>query len=156
MRNVNKVGAAVVVALLLAVMALPVVAASQATVGQFVVELARAKSVNATDARIALDSLRAAGVNLPANLDLNRRLTEADVAEIARAVGVRVTTNQPDAAFTDEQVDRFFVSFAGEIAGADSGDEGLAPQGNGKGPPFDPSTKGKGKKKGHTTPTEPE
>jgi len=151
--------------------------AAEATVGQFVQELARAKNLNATDARIAADALRAAGVRLPSNLDLGKRLTQADVATIAREFGLRVTTSRPGQAFDSEQVDQFFVSFAADLAitGSESfatnddcapGEdctnpgEGSGPGNGMSGPPFDPFTKGKGKAKGKSkqgqTPTDPE
>lgn len=160
MRNAKRFGAAVAALALLAVAALPILAASPLTVGQFVQRLAESKNLNATDAALALDSLRGAGVRLPVDMNLSKRLTESDVADIARAVGIRVTTSQPDAVFSDDQVDRFFLSFAQELGGvvANPDDPDQGTRGDDGGPTFDPFSKGKGKGKGKgdMTPTEPE
>jgi hypothetical protein len=154
--------AAVAFALALFVPAL----AANDTVGSFVQRMAQAKNLNATDARIAADSLAAVGVHLPANLDYNERLTEGDVTKIARAAGLNVTTNRPDAVFGGDQVDQFFLTFQTDIGAPVKGggiEETTARStgNNGNGPAFNPYSKGKGgskgKKKGHDfTPTEPE
>ena len=144
--------------------------AADATVGRFIQQLAKVKNLNATDAQIALDSLQAVGVRLPAGIELGKRLTEADVAVISRAAGLRVTSSNPDAPFTEEKVERFFLSFASELASGSEGDAfattdenpgaGSGPGNGESGPPFDPFSKGKGngkgKGKGSETPTEPE
>ena len=172
MRNVKRVGAAVVAIAILAVMAGPVLGAD-ATVGRFVQRAAQELKLNATDARAATDSLRAVGVGLPANLDVNKTLTERDVASIARALGVRVTTSNPDATFGTDKIDRFFQSFGGEIAASHHDDDCAVPgndcdnpgqgggPGNGNGgPPFDPFSKGRGSPNGKAkhgrTPVGPE
>ena len=168
MRNGKRVGAMVVALITLAALAGPVLGA-EATVGRFVQELAKAKSLNATDAEMAADSLRAVGVRLPA-LDLNRQLTEGDVADISRAVGLRVTTSNRDAEFGLDKIDRFFLSFGSELGGEGdcaipSGDcnnpgEGSGPGNGNGGPAFDPfgkaQGKGRGKAKFRRTPSEPE
>ena len=140
------------VAVILAVTAIPALAANDSTVGRFVQEMARAKNLNATDATIAADSLRAVGVRLPADLRLNKRLTERDVVEISRGAGLPVSTTNPDAVFDGDQVDRFFLVFGKEL-GVTEPDRPHTPW-------FDPFTKGKGKHKGwgkgHRTPSEPE
>lgn len=165
MRNVKRVGAAVAAVAILALMAGPVLGAD-ATVGRFVQRAAQELKLNATDARAAADSLRAVGVALPANLDVNKRLTERDVASMARALGVRVTTSNPDAPFGTDKIDRFFQSFGGEIAASHHDDGCAVPgedcvnPGQGGGPPFDPFSKargnGFGKAKFNRTPTDPE
>lgn len=134
---------------------------AEVSVGDFVQRLAQAKNLDSTEAGIAVDSLRQSGIRLPVDLDLSRGLTEGDVARIARAVGLSVSTNRPEAEFSGEQVDKFFASFQVEMALSrpDSGMGGGVPRSpNG---PFNPYTKGrsgmKGKKKGHArTPSEPE
>jgi hypothetical protein len=144
------------VAVLVAAIATPAIAAGEATVGQFVQEMARAKNLNATDARIAVDSLRAVGVRLPDDLKLSDRLTEGTVVRIARAAGLPVNTSNPDAVFDLDQVDRFFDVFDAELGAGPVDDETVTPHT----PWFDPFTKGKGKHKGwgkgHRTPSEPE
>ena len=152
MRNFKRIGAVAVAFLVAAALVAPALAANQITVGQFVQELARAKNLNATDARIAADNLAAIGIVMPSDLSYGSRLTEGDVASIARAAGLNVRASAPTATFDDDKVDRFFTSFSRELseggradydpfAGSDEGDgeEG----------------KGKGKGKGGRTPVEP-
>ena len=95
--------------------ALVVTTAAEMTVGQFIQDLARAKSLNATDPQIAVDSLAAAGVRLPDGLDLSATLTEGDVTKISRAAGLRVTATDPTAAFTAEQADEYFAVFSEDL-----------------------------------------
>jgi hypothetical protein len=165
MKSLIRWGVTAVAALLVVATAAPALAANDVTVGEFVQRLAMVKNLNATDARIAVDSLEAVGVRLPAELKLSARLTEGDVVTISRAVGLRVTSSHPERQFTGDQVDSYFAAFSDEF----DGDEGAGtyteyPYGTGKGkgwgPPFDPFTKGKGqakgKAKGWRSPTEPE
>ena len=157
MKILARIGAMGVAALLVVAVAAPAFAANETTVGQFVQRLAITKNLNASDARIAEDSLRSVGIRLPSNLDMNARLTEADVVAISRAAGLRVTSSNPDQSFTNEQVDTFFFALADEIAVTGDPDDEASTRtvrpygegnGNGWGPPFDPFTKGKGKAKG--------
>ena len=168
MKSLARIGAVAVAALLVATVAVPAFAATDVTVGQFVQRMAASKNLNATDAQIAADSLRSAGVRLPANLEMRDPLREVDVVEISKAAGLRVSTSNPDKVFTGAQVDSFFFAFADEIVTGDPDDDvrtsTVRPygEGNGKGwgPAFDPFTKGKGqakgKAKGWRSPTEPE
>lgn len=157
MRKANKLGTVATALLLVSAFVLPAAAADLVTVGRFVQEVAKIRNLNATDARIAADSLRAAGVRLPSDMDLNRRLTEADVADIARRVGLKVTTSQPEAPFSEGQMDQFFNSFAAELGQVvdDRENNSVRDRDPNK---FDPKSKGKGKgkAKGHRTATEPE
>jgi hypothetical protein len=151
---------ALVIALML-VAATPVLAANDFTVGQFVQELAKVKHVNATDAQIAVDSLRAVGIRVPAGLDLGANLTEGAVVEISRAAGLRVATNNPSAPFNESQVDSFFSAFSVELGvGGENDDPPTSQESIRDRDPskFDPFTKGKGNHyaKGHRSPTEPE
>lgn len=145
-------------------LALPVVAAEEASVGSFVQRLAEAKNLDAADAEIAAASLRGAGISIPADLRLTETLTEGDVARISRTLGLDVSTNRPDAVFSSRQVEQFFSAFRvgealrGELTLASDPYPGEA---GATSPAFDPYLKGrggsKGKKKGHGfTPTEPE
>jgi hypothetical protein len=162
MKSLIRCGAAVVAVAL--VVTAPAFAAN-ITVGEFVQKVAIVKNLDATDARVASDSLLAAGVRLPADLDLNAQLTESHVVAISRAVGLRLTSSNPDKVFESDQVDSYFVAFASEIgdpmavaSGDDDDDDSGWPSENG--PPFDPWTKGKGWHKGwgkgHQSPCEPE
>jgi len=158
MKTISRV--VVIVAVL--ALALPTFAASDITVGSFVQKLAQSKNLNATDARIAADSLRAVGVRVPSDLRLTAPLTEGDVARIARAAGLNVSTNRPEADFTGDQVNQFISTFGTELALVGGGDS-VSTQNHedGNGPAFNPYSKGKGgskgKKKGHDfTPTDPE
>jgi hypothetical protein len=167
MKSLVRASATVAAALLVVALATPAVAANDVTVGQFVQRMAMAKNLNSTDAMIAADSLQAVGIRLPEDLKMTARLTEADVVEISRAAGLRVTSSNPDKLFTSDQVDSFFFAFSDEIGvTGDPGDEAFTVRpygegnGNGWGPPFDPFTKGKGqakgKAKGWRSPWEPE
>jgi len=159
--NVKRLGALFVAALLVTA-AVPTFAASDATVGEFVIKLAKSRNLAATDARVAVNALRGIGVRVPANLNYSKRLTEGDVANLSRTLGLNVTTATPDNVFTSDQVDRFFSTFGVDLSAnlIDGSDNSPRASENG-GPPFNPYTKGKGgsngKKKGHDfTPTEPE
>jgi len=163
MRNVKRLGAMAVAVVLAVAFAAPA-QATEITVGQFVQQLARAKNLNATDARIAADSLAAVGVVLPP-LNYGAALTEGDVALIARSAGLNVRTATPNAAFSANKSNRFFTSFSGELdedngirtrrsyrksePGEDEAPDGEAeaPDGKGKGP---------GKGKNGRTPSEPD
>ena len=157
--NVKRLGALFVAALLV-MAAVPAFAASDATVGEFVIKLAKSRNLAATDARIAVDSLRGVGVRVPADLNYSARLTEGDVTRLSRSFGLNVTTTTPDNSFTSVQVDAFFATF-GEDLGARLADDRNTRSNENSGPPFNPYAKGKGgdkgMKKGHDfTPTEPE
>jgi len=151
MRKLERFGAMAVAVVMVAVLALPVMAAGGVTVGQFIQRLAMAKNLNATDARVAADSLAIAGYRLPAGLDFSARLTEGQVAGLANAMGLKVRTAKPDASFDQGNVDRFFKSFRYELekpGATGSADDirlqkipGHQDEGHGKG-------KGKGKGKG--------
>jgi len=150
-----------IVLLTLLALTLPATASDETNVGSLVQRLAQAKNVDATDARIAVDSLRDVGVELPADLDLAARLTEGEVARISRSIGLNVSTNRPEALFSKNQLDRFFESFQVELALRSDTPAGGGLRPNAEGRSFDPFTKGKGgmkgKKKGHgSAPTEPE
>ena len=163
MTIIKRVGAIATVAALCLTLAMPVVAADDITVGQFVKRLAHSKGLVATDARVADGALRGVGVRLPRELDFSRTLTEGDVAIIARAAGLNVRTSNPDSTFDATAVDVFFVNFGSELGGEVASDtnpgDGSGPGNGNGGPPFDPFTKGKhgkGKGKGAVSPTEPE
>jgi hypothetical protein len=123
------------------------------------------KNLNAVDVPTAVDSLRAVGIRLPADLDMSARLTEGDVVNISRAIGLRVTTSNPTLPFDESQVQSFFFALGDQVeAGSDYDTMTDSPYGEGygkgNGPPFDPFSKGKGKHKGKAkgwmSPTEPE
>ena len=159
--NVKRLGA-LLVAVVLVTAAVPALAASDATVGEFVIKLAKSRNLAATDARVAVDALRGIGVRVPADLNYSKRLTEGDVARLSRTFGLNVTTATPDNSFTTDQVDRFFATFGVDIgANLTDGSRNETRASENSGPPFNPYSKGKGgsngKKKGHDfTPTEPE
>lgn len=108
--------------------------------GQFLVEVAKAQRLDAADPASAANSLRAAGFKLP-DVALDKPLTEGMVTSIASALGIRVTTKNPDASFGADQMDNFLKNFSRELS-AQAGDTTVAGS--------DPLTKGKGKKKGLT------
>ena len=157
--NVKRLGALFVAALL--VMAtVPAFAASDATVGEFVIKLAKSRNLAATDAGIAGNSLRGIGVRISSDLDYSARLTEGDVTRLSRSMGLNVTTTTPDNSFSTVQVDTFFATFGGDIGTKFTGTEQETRE-HAEGLTFNPYAKGKGgangKKKGHDfTPSEPE
>lgn len=164
MKSLIRCGATAVAVALAVAVAAPAFAAN-ITVGEFVQRVAIVKNLDATDGLVAVESLRAKGVRLPADLDLNAQLTESDVVAVSRAVGLRLTSSNPDRVFEIDQVESFFVAFGAELvnpvatADDDWPGEGDWPPENPQ-PPFDPWTKGHGKHKGwgkgHQSPTEPE
>ena len=123
--------------------------AKSATVGDFLVEIAKAKILTASDPASAKASLIGAGVVLPPT-DLAKPLTEGDVVEIGGAVGVRVTTTTPTAPFGSEQVTGFISTFGRDLSS--SGDDRQSTRDF----PNPGGDKGNGKKKGHTkSPSDP-
>ena len=136
------------------------------TVGSFMQKLAQLNGLDASTPAGAERSLRAAGYRIPADLDLSLTLNEGRVASISRAMGLAVTTRRPSASFTSSQLDELLAYFGPQLSGSGednrSSDDGTGDVGgpppehsNGNGPPFNPWTKGKGKGKGHVTPTDP-
>jgi hypothetical protein len=111
---------------------------SDVTTGQFLVAIAKEANVGAADPVAAAEALRSAGYPLP-KLDPDKPLTEGTVAVIANALGLRVTTQSPDAAFGSGQVAAFLGTFGRDLGSR----AGSRPDIDGT----DPSTKGK--KKGH-------
>ena len=133
MRSTQRLSVAASLLLVLALLAPAALGAEETTVGRFVQDLARLKSLTATDARVAADSLATVGVQLPTGLDFNKRLTEADVTLISGAAGLRVTTTTPEAPFDAPKVERFFVAFGPELGirterSADTTDAGSDPR----------------------------
>jgi len=145
-----RLGALVIVA----AAALPTAASNPTTVGELIVGIAQIRDLDATDARIAAESLTRAGVTLPTDLQFSKALTEADVIHVARAFGLKVTTTRPDQLFDEGQLNRFFTAFRGELS-TDYVRSGPLPGDNGLGPAFDPFSKGKGKGKSVASPTDP-
>jgi hypothetical protein len=123
--------------------------AKSATVGDFLVEVAKAKSLVAADGLSAQAALTAAGVVLPP-VSLDKALTEGDVAQIGVALGVNVTTSNPTAPIGTEQVQSFISTF-GKVF---SGDRDTRQETRDF--PNPGTDNGKGKKKGHfKSPTDP-
>jgi hypothetical protein len=165
MRNLIRLGAMAVAALMVVAMVAPALAASEVTIGRFVQELALHRNLNAIDVPTAVDSLRTVGVRLPSDLDMSARLTEGVVVSVSRAIGLRVTTSNPNTPFDENQVESFFFALGDQMADdSEIITNTINPygtgNGKGNGPAFDPFTKGKGKHKGKAkgwqSPTEPE
>lgn len=126
--------------------------ATEVTVGQFLMELAKVKGLAATDGVTAERSLRTVGVALP-QVDLNKSLTEGEVARIATSAGIRVATATPESPFSQRQVDGFVQTF-GDVFGSNNGlpDAPVYPNS----PPREDPNPGKGKSKGfYKSPSEP-
>lgn len=102
----------------------------------------------------SLDTLRAAGVQLPATLDPSTPLTEGKVVEVLTAFGIRLNTSRPDSEFSAGSVERLLGVFGTQMALAAGAEDPGSTYGDG--PAFDPYSKGKGKGKGgDVTPTDP-
>ena len=150
MRNGRKFGLLIAVLVMVGVMASPAFAATQkVTVGDLYLKIADAKGLRSADAITAEAALRKAGYDLP-RLDRSKALTEGDVAAISSAVGVRVASSNPTAAFGEARLDRFMTSMSSEIsssgrisAGADNGRVSTESSNSMSG-------SGKGKKKPHS------
>ena len=141
------VAAAVVAAALFGGSAL----AKNATVGDFLVEIAKAKNLSAADPAAARNALTASGVALP-SLALDKALTEGDVAQIGGAMGIPVTTGNPSATVSTDQVGGFVAAFGKNLTGAGS----TPAKPNAPEVPNPGSDKGRGKKKGHNkSPNDP-
>lgn len=140
------------VALLLGVFLLsgPALAKS-ATVGDFLIGIAKARNLAASDPASAKAALQSSGAVLPP-LSLDRTLTEGAVVQIGDALGLKVTTTHPTAPFDSGQVDAFLSVFAKQLVPPSSTD----PQATEDFP--NPGTgKGNGKQKGHyKSPSDPE
>ena len=76
--------------LIVVVFTLPASASEEVTVGSFVQRLAQSKKIDSHNARLAVEALSQAGIQLPPDLELSARLTEGDVARISRALGLAV------------------------------------------------------------------
>ncbi len=87
----------------------------EVTTGQFLVAVAKAHNFNVSDPANAADSLRAAGYAMP-KVAFDKPLTEGVVVSIAAALQLNVTTQEPEAAFSETQVDVFLQSFGQELA----------------------------------------
>ncbi len=124
-----------------ALLAVPALAADETTAGDFLRAIAEAKRLPAADAATAAGALRAAGYAIP-ELDPGARLTEKDVADVAIALGLRVTTTRPDAPFTSDQTAAFLSAFGSEIGAAVPGG------GNAAGDVEEELRKGHGHRKG--------
>ena len=128
----------VLLALVVVAVMAPASAAEKVTVGDFLAQIAQAKQLPATSGSTALQALRNAGVALP-DLDTNATLTEGTVAQVANSLGLKVTSSNPSAPFSQGQMNAFVTTFASDIGGSRDGNTT-----NGA----DPLEKGKGKKKG--------
>ncbi len=125
--------------LVLSMLIAPAALATEITVGSFVQDLARTHDFR-----------------LPADLDLSRNLTEADVVRIAGAAGLRVRTSRPGASFSAEQAESLLLSFRADLGGGSanaetrgSGSDTARHRGGRDG------KHGKGKGKKPKTPTDP-
>jgi hypothetical protein len=129
--------------------------AADYTTKEFVMRIAAEKNLAASTGPVAVNSLRQAGYKLPA-LDLDSALTEGDVVGISNALGIRVTTTQPGAVFTESQAEGYFAAFSSEIGMEPTSDDTFGTDvigNNGNG--ANPLEKGKGKKVGLRSPDDP-
>ena len=149
MSKVRRIGAVALALVMAVAITAPVLAAGDVSVGDFLMQIAKARNLNASDVNTAVTSLHAVGVRLPAGINYDDRLTEGTVTGISRAVGLNVRTSTPDSNFDSAMVERFFVSFASELGDVtDSVNTGNKDK--------DEDDKKTGKGKGGRTPSEPE
>ena len=119
------------------------------TVGWFLHQVAVARQIPSASESDAWAALRGAGIQLP-KMDSTKVLTEGDVVEIGRSLGLKVDSRTPSAPF-DRMRAQTFVSTV--VPG--SGDGAASTRDSG-GTPNDASNNGRGKKKGHNkSATEP-
>src|SRR6516162_9225277 len=154
MTRFNRFGMIAVLAA--AALALPAFAGN-VTVGRFYTELAKAKHLGAVDATSAEANLRAAGFHLP-SINLDKTLTEADVAAISTSLGVSVSTSRPTSVVSESQMSQFVGSYGTQFAvpknlqlNPGTPNNGLNPDSHGGDPGN--SGNGKGNKKGHNKST---
>ncbi|MDH3628305.1 MAG: hypothetical protein OES25_11740 [Acidobacteriota bacterium] len=147
---------AIIVAALLGLTLSPALAGQSVTVGDFVQELARNRGHQSVDAVSAINALTANGIRIPRDIRLESALTENDVVALSRAVGISVTTRNPDRVFDADRSKRFFEIFSSELIVETRNYS--TEDSDGDAPPFDPFTKakGKGKGKGGVTETNPD
>lgn len=154
MKTARRIGMAA--ALIAAAGLLVPAMAADYTTKDFLMRIAAEKKLAASSPDVAASSLRQAGYTLPA-LDLDSALTEGDVVGISNALGIRVTTSQPGAPFSETQADGYFAAFSSELSSdvqptaGDLGTDVIGNNGNGA----NPLEKGKGKKKGLRSPSDP-
>ena len=150
MKNLKSLKVIAAVLIALAMLAAPALAAGQdLTVGKFLIEIAKVRQLDAVDAVTARNSLANVGIRV-GNLDLGKGLTQGDVVLISNAAGLPMSTSTPEAAFNDEQMSTFISTFGPELGGSDDGYTTHKDK-----PKVDPLEKGKGKKKGLQSPSEP-
>lgn len=123
------------------------------TFDDFLLRVAEAKGLDATDGATARADLARQGVALP-DVAPRAPLTEAHVAAVSRSLGIAVRTRSPESPFASDSVERYFAVFGREIRS--SGDPSAASESNEDTGPYprpnekaaDPAERGKGKKKG--------
>ena len=85
------------------------------TVGDFLQSYAKALKIElpaSASGDTIVAALKASGVKLDAGIDPAKSLTQGDVVRIGKLNGLRLTTNKPETAFTAEEVEQFFTSYA--------------------------------------------
>jgi len=128
------------------------------TVGDFLGAYAKAMNIQLpanADSDAVVAALKASGVKLDAGLDTAKALTQGDVVRVAKANGLRMTTRNPESAFTLSEMDQFFTSYGATLT---QGNDRVAASDNPPGDPANNANTTKGKKKGRPfqSPTEPE
>ena len=112
------------------------------TVGWFLHQVAVARQIPSSSEQDAWTALRGAGIQLP-RMDSAKVLTEGDVVEIGRSLGLKVDSSTPSAPFERNRAQTFVATV---VPG--TGDDTPSTR-DGGGTPNDASNNGKGKKKGH-------
>lgn len=138
--RIGAVGAACLVAAGTLVAAGP--GSETVTVGWFLHQVAVARQIPSSSEHDAWAALRGAGIELP-RMDAAKVLTEGDVVEIGRSLGLNVDSSTPSAPF-----DRIRAQAFAETVVPGTGVDAPSTRDSG-GTPNDASNNGKGKKKGH-------
>src|SRR5262245_38452682 len=134
-------------------------ATSNPTMGDFLSAYAKALNIelpaNATGETVVA-ALRASGVKLDATVDSAKSLTQGDVVRIGKANGLRVSSSNPENAFTSVEMGQFFASYGAVLAGTNN--TRVAASDNPPGDPASHANTAKGQKKGRPfqCPSEPE
>ena len=139
------------------------VASNTVNMGDFLAAYAKALNIELpanASADTLVAALKASGVKLDANIDPAKALVQGDVVRVGKANGLRLTTRNPEGAFTAAEFDQFFASYGSTLAknGSDARLAGEDFQTNPPGDPAGHANTDKGKKKGRPfqSPTEPE
>lgn len=88
------------------------------TIGEFAVQLASALNTSSGEISTIDDARKffaGQGIAIPSDMDLSSTLTQKDVSRFASLMGLNVSPEKPDAAFTSESVEGFVYYVRDEV-----------------------------------------